>query len=108
MVPPPIDASYMEYVPICEYERIREENIQERNEEYFGIFGEPLDESRGQFSRLTKETFVIYFGICTLSYVTYIVILLYQRFIRKYIALLFCCDILFYHFIVIYFSIVLF
>ena len=53
VAPPPIDASYVEYVPMCEYERIREENIQQRNEEYLRIFGEPLDESRGQFSRIT-------------------------------------------------------
>ena len=53
VAPPPIDESYVEYVPMCEYERIREQNIQERNEEYLRIFGEPLDESRGQLSRLT-------------------------------------------------------
>ena len=53
VAPSPNNISYMEYVPMCDYEQIREENIQERNKVYLRIFGEPLDESRGQFSRIS-------------------------------------------------------
>ena len=45
--------SYIDYVPMFEYERIREQNIAKRNEEYLRIFEEPLDESRRQFSKLS-------------------------------------------------------
>ena len=51
--PLPFDTTFVEYVPMCEYERIRQENIAERNAEYLRIFGEPWDDNQGQFSRLT-------------------------------------------------------
>ena len=51
----PIDPIYMEDIPISEYEKIREKNIEEKNAEYLRIFGEPLDETRGIFSDLKRE-----------------------------------------------------
>ena len=47
-VPPPI-LPYVPpvYVPSCQYEQIREDNIQERNAEYLRIFGVPLDGDNG-------------------------------------------------------------
>ena len=49
---PPINVTSIDYSSMCEYERIREDNIAERNAEYLRIFGEPWDDSKGQFSKL--------------------------------------------------------